>query len=104
MRLVSGSLTPNDVFFQDNPLNIKVLRGYFVPEVNDNLQYFYNNKGTEASDFAPKNRLRKVTESSLTIKGFKRQGAGGDYTYDANGNLKTDPNKGITLIEYNHLN
>ena len=62
-----------------------------------------NNDG-EASDIAPKNRLRKVTESSLTTKGFKRQGAGGDYTYDANGNLKTDPNEGITLIEYNHLN
>ena len=27
-----------------------------------------------------------------------------DYTYDANGNLKSDANKGITNIEYNHLN
>ena len=27
-----------------------------------------------------------------------------DYTYDGNGNLKSDANKGITNIEYNHLN
>jgi RHS repeat-associated protein len=51
-----------------------------------------------------RNRLRRVSESSLTNKGYKRQGAGGEYTYDANGNLKTDPNKGITNIVYNYLN
>ena len=27
-----------------------------------------------------------------------------DYTYDDNGNLLTDANKGISLIKYNHLN
>ena len=27
-----------------------------------------------------------------------------DYTYDANGNMLTDANKGITSITYNHLN
>ncbi|MCF6319576.1 MAG: hypothetical protein L3J83_09935, partial [Proteobacteria bacterium] len=27
-----------------------------------------------------------------------------NYTYDANGNLKTDTHKGITAIEYNYLN
>ncbi len=27
-----------------------------------------------------------------------------DYTYDANGNMVTDVNKGITSIKYNHLN
>jgi RHS repeat-associated protein len=70
----------------------------------DNLQYFYNNDDTESADFSPRNRLRRVSESSLTNKGYKRQGAGGEYTYDANGNLKTDPNKGITNIVYNYLN
>src|SRR5690606_28876285 len=29
---------------------------------------------------------------------------GNDYTYDTMGNLKTDQNKGITAIKYNHLN
>ncbi|WP_299117523.1 RHS repeat-associated core domain-containing protein, partial [uncultured Winogradskyella sp.] len=27
-----------------------------------------------------------------------------EYTYDANGNMETDENKGITRIDYNHLN
>jgi RHS repeat-associated protein len=34
----------------------------------------------------------------------KNAGAGDDYQYDANGNMKYDFNKGITNIVYNHLN
>jgi len=50
------------------------------------------------------NKLTKVTETANNIYGFK----GGanlstEYTYDVNGNLKTDANKNITAIQYNYL-
>ncbi|MEM6602267.1 MAG: RHS repeat-associated core domain-containing protein, partial [Verrucomicrobiota bacterium] len=42
---------------------------------------------------------------SAGTAGFKDgSNAGDDYTYDANGNMTKDLNKGITSIEYNHLN
>jgi RHS repeat-associated protein len=57
------------------------------------------------------NRLQKVTDYSLATKGFKYTPYRGeapdfpeDYTYDANGNLKTDRHKKILGIDYNHLN
>ncbi len=37
--------------------------------------------------------------------GFKdRLNTNDDYSYDANGNMNLDQNKGITSIRYNHLN
>ena len=66
----------------------------------DNLKYTYNDNNTG-------NRLIKVEELSggNTTYGFK-DGANlaTEYTYDANGNMISDANKGITNIEYNHLN
>lgn len=62
------------------------------------------------------NRLQRINEQasdmSLKLKGFrpKTEASGAtstvgiDYTYDANGNLKSDPHKGISSISYNHLN
>ncbi|MEQ9009296.1 MAG: RHS repeat-associated core domain-containing protein, partial [Ekhidna sp.] len=60
----------------------------------DNLTYTYNG-----------NQLLKVTDSNGS-EGFDNgsSGYGTDYTYDANGNMISDANKGITSIEYNHLN
>ncbi len=52
------------------------------------------------------NKLLKVVEKtgSKTF-GFKDgTNTGNDYTYDANGNMKSDANKNIGNIEYNHLN
>ena len=52
------------------------------------------------------NKLIKVTDNPTTaISGFI-DGANLpiEYTYDANGNMITDVNKGITSITYNHLN
>ena len=54
------------------------------------------------------NHLQAVTDQA-SLQGhndFQDQGATGslDYAYDANGNLTGDANKGIVLIEYNHLN
>ncbi len=64
----------------------------------DNLVYTYNNSNTG-------NRLMKVADSGNTTEGFKDgNNTGDDYTYDANGNMKTDANKGINSIAYNHLN
>ena len=51
------------------------------------------------------NKLKKVIDNGNGIFGFK-EGTNGnnDYTYDANGNMLTDANKGISNISYNHLN
>ena len=65
--------------------------------VMDNLSYTYN---------ANSNQLRKVLDTGNTNFGFK-DGANlptAEYTYDVNGNMVFDANKGITSIEYNHLN
>jgi len=50
------------------------------------------------------NKLTKV-EDIASLEGFKN-GANitTEYTYDQNGNMVTDANKGITGIVYNHLN
>ncbi len=57
----------------------------------DNMTYQYN---------TDKDQLTGITETSIN-KGFK---ATSGYTYDDNGNLITDSGKGISQIEYNHLN
>ena len=64
----------------------------------DNLAYTY--------DTTVKNRLAKVVDSTNSPSGFKDSPDNDedDYTYDANGNMVTDRNKGITSIKYNHLN
>ena len=66
----------------------------------DNLTYNYG-----ASDYNPKNQLQSVIDESGNLtKGFKTVANGSTYTYDTNGNMTADPNKGITSIAYNHMN
>lgn len=82
--------------------NIKKLRrsGYtddlVYSEWLDQLTYTYDNG----------NKLTDILEQGHHHAGFadKTNTQAGDYTYDINGNLLTDVNKGITNIEYNHLN
>ncbi|CAM1363496.1 exported hypothetical protein [Tenacibaculum litoreum] len=63
--------------------------------VMDNLVYSYDNG----------NKLLRVADTGNKTYGFKDGiNTGNDYTYDVNGNMKTDANKGITSITYNHLN
>lgn len=56
------------------------------------------------------NKLVKVTDATndvnSTLGDFKEPTSttGDDYTYDANGNLTSDKNKGITSILYTHMN
>ncbi|MCX2839451.1 DUF6443 domain-containing protein [Salinimicrobium sp. MT39] len=69
----------------------------------DNLTYNYHN--SEVS-----NRLRRVTDTSGDVDGFKDGiNTTNEYTYDGNGNMLKDLNKGIGAsttngITYNHLN
>lgn len=44
---------------------------------------------------ASNNRIESLTESSLQGKGFK--GSSGQMGYDSNGNLTSDPSRGITV-------
>ncbi|UGU18119.1 DUF6443 domain-containing protein [Sinomicrobium kalidii] len=61
----------------------------------DVLEYRYNST----------NKLLKVIDTGNKSYGFKDgSNTNNDYTYDANGNLESDANKGITNITYNHLN
>jgi RHS repeat-associated protein len=59
----------------------------------DNLTYTY---------YTGMNRLKTITDGS-TPMGFKQLAGATDYIYDVNGNMTTDPHKGLT-ITYNHLN
>ncbi len=61
----------------------------------DNLAYTYTG-----------NKLLRVTDAGDDYLGFvDGTNAGDDYTYDANGNMITDLNKGISsAITYNYLN
>ncbi len=57
---------------------------------------------------ANSNKLAAVTDNITADNKLgdftDKNTVGDDYTYDVNGNLKTDKNKKITGIEYNHLN
>ena len=76
---------------------------YYEYEV-DHLAYAY--------DATNKNQLAKVTDSSGWSDGFNEgmdpnsdgTNDSTDYQYDANGNMISDENKGISAIQYNHLN
>jgi len=65
----------------------------------DNLSYYYQSNS---------NQLDHVNDdggTSAKLGDFKDGHSGsGDYSYDANGNLKKDLNKGISSITYNYLN
>lgn len=72
--------------------NIKKLQRYGNALI-DNLTYTYNG-----------NQLTKVKDESDNAYGFTDgASAANEYTYDHNGNLTKDSNKGITNITYNSL-
>lgn len=85
--------------------NIKSMtqKGMIGTAINtiDQLTYSYSPSGS--------NKLSAVSDVSNTTSaqlGDFNNGTntGDDYSYDVNGNLVTDQNKGISTITYNHLN
>ncbi|WP_044172092.1 RHS repeat domain-containing protein [Flectobacillus major] len=60
----------------------------------DNLNYTYNTNS---------NKILKVDDISNETASFTDATGATDYTYYADGSLKSDNNKGISLIEYNYL-
>ncbi len=60
----------------------------------DDLQYVYDSG----------NKLKRVADIENSTYGFKDKNYDTDYTYDVNGNMISDKNKGVTNIDYNHLN
>jgi RHS repeat-associated protein len=92
----------NEILSYDKNGNIKTLQrtGEYDDAVYnlpiDNLTYNYHQDN--------KNLLLSVDDSTGNQAGFVDVAGQTDYTYDANGNMITDVNKGITAIVYNHLN
>ncbi len=76
------------------------------PVLNSNNQYI----GYQYMDYLTYsyngNKLMKVNDTGSATEGFKDgyTGASDEYSYDGNGNMTADKNKGITAIAYNHLN
>ena len=88
----TGAYTEKVTAYDKNG-NITGLQRYNSSLV-DNLTYTYNG-----------NRLTKVEDATGNTAGFKNGASqANEYTYDANGNLTKDSNKGIASITYNSLN
>lgn len=75
--------------------NILKLGRYSQGVKIDSLTYTYFNGG---------NQLQKVEDAATTEGFINGSTAATEYTYDANGNLLSDLNNGITVIAYNYLN
>ena len=60
----------------------------------DNLGYAYQ---------ANSNKIQSVSDNSGETASFTDATGATDYTYYPDGSLKSDANKGVTLIEYNYL-
>lgn len=109
--IVMGTDGINPTNAYDANGNIKQMQQYGwkgnVSDLIDNLTYQYNLPGNSAFSG---NRLASVTEGGANTANYKlsdfQDGSvtGDDYTYDTNGNLIQDKNKGITSIAYNYLN
>ena len=88
----TGAYTENVTGYDKNG-NITGLQRYNSSLV-DNLTYTYNG-----------NQLTKVEDATGNSNGFANGAStSNEYTYDANGNLTKDSNKGIASITYNSLN
>jgi RHS repeat-associated protein len=104
---VAASDRYSELLTYDARGNIKTLQRYGKNNttcswgVIDNLTYQYDPYETT---YNPSNKLYKVTDGSDLTRGFKTVSSGSLYSYDVNGNMTADPNKGITNIVYNHLN
>ncbi len=88
-------------------------KGHIVENPDKNISSDFNVMDDLTYTYTNGNKLMGVSDaivSASVIKGeFKDDhnsdtpDLSNDYTYDVNGNMKTDANKGITNIIYNHL-
>ena len=118
MNRLTGAVDNGGLFNEDNiqyDKNGNILKlqrkGAVVAVPNVNVAAHYGLMDDLKYDYDSGNRLMKVADAALIDQyGFKDDAVNAavdtadDYTYDANGNLLTDTNKGITSISYNHLN
>jgi RHS repeat-associated protein len=84
--------------------NIKSLTRSSEPGMIDNLVYNYGTGTTYSNKLL--SVTDKTTDAIAKLNGFKDSNtSGNDYTYDVNGNMTVDLNKGLsTPITYNYLN
>ncbi|MDD5695410.1 MAG: DUF6443 domain-containing protein [Bacteroidales bacterium] len=75
--------------------NIKRLRRRGNGGMMDDLTYSYISNG---------NQVDQIVDAGSKNYGFRDADYDLEYTYDANGNMIMDKNKGIISITYNHLN
>lgn len=100
--LVTNAYDENITYDKNGNITSLNRKGNGDPQIGatviDDLTYVYSSNTS--------NQLLKVTDSPSgnDYEGFIDANKTDDYTYDANVNLKTDANKGITEIIYNHLN
>lgn len=89
-----GTYNVNGIQYDRNGNLKRLIRRGFEGVGIDYLDYSYQG-----------NQLQSVTDDYAHSEGLNdRNTTGNDYTYDPNGNLTEDKNKGITNIDYNHLN
>lgn len=95
----------NESMDYDKNGNIMHLTRY--GSVNDNTQTLIDNLTYNYANTNQSNQLISVDDAvannSSFIYEFKNT-SGIDYSYDTNGNMTSDLNKGITSVLYNHLN
>ena len=104
MEKINTNRFSENVTCYDKNGNIKTLQRYGQTSSSgygliDNLTYTLS--GNQL------NRVDDAVTASAYNNGFEFKNgasAANEYTYDANGNLTKDSNKGITLIQYNVLN
>ncbi|MEL7119637.1 MAG: DUF5675 family protein [Bacteroidota bacterium] len=100
----SGTNRYNEDINYDLRGNITSLErnGYYSSTCNygkiDDLTYSYSTNSNQL------NSISDVASVTQRMHGFDPGSGGAGYTYDANGNLKSDSYKGISSITYNHLN
>ncbi|OIN61224.1 hypothetical protein BLX24_03950 [Arsenicibacter rosenii] len=92
---MGGDDTGDKIRYDDNG-NIQNLKRWFKNVLVDNLSYTYTTNS---------NQLSSITDNGEVNKndGFFNVNTSA-YSYDANGNLKSDDGKGIAIATYNHLN
>jgi RHS repeat-associated protein len=100
-KQIESAITKSDLISENNLSydlngNIKTLARFGGTTTAQTIDYL---------TYSPGNQLMYVSDASANPQGLNDQNtSGNDYTYDPNGNLTADKNKGITSITYNIMN